>query len=190
MSKTPSRCTSYSRLFSIVDYFSTRPRMPTQADRSSIDSIGSLLVWMLNHLINMILMHPGGGEQLRSNSNRLYITSRPHRDRNAGVILAVGNTKGGVGKTTIAVNLAILRVAAGQDVLLVDGDEQGSASLFSQLRADLVGACGYTAVGLHGAALRTQVRQLATKYSDIVIDVGGRDTGSLRAALTVADVVL
>src|SRR3954468_8760191 len=35
--------------------------MPTQADRSSIDSIGSLLVWMLNHLINMILMHPGGG---------------------------------------------------------------------------------------------------------------------------------
>jgi chromosome partitioning protein len=34
------------------------------------------------------------------------------------------------------------------------------------------------------------VRQLASKYSDIVIDVGGRDTGSLRAALTVADVVL
>src|SRR3954447_8158992 len=61
MSKTPSRCTSYSRLFSIVDYFSTLPRMPTQADHSSIDSIGSLLAWMLNPLINMILMHPGGG---------------------------------------------------------------------------------------------------------------------------------
>jgi chromosome partitioning protein len=45
-------------------------------------------------------------------------------------------------------------------------------------------------VALQGAALRTQVCQLATKYSDVVIDVGGRDTGSLRAALTVANTVL
>jgi chromosome partitioning protein len=45
-------------------------------------------------------------------------------------------------------------------------------------------------VALHGANIRTQVRQLAVKYDDIVIDVGGRDTGSLRAALTVAHVVL
>src|SRR3546814_3117567 len=34
------------------------------------------------------------------------------------------------------------------------------------------------------------VRQLAAKYDDIIIDVGGRDTGSLRAALTVADTLL
>ena len=33
-------------------------------------------------------------------------------------------------------------------------------------------------------------RQLAPKYDHIVIDVGGRDTGGLRAALTVADVLL
>jgi chromosome partitioning protein len=106
------------------------------------------------------------------------------------LILTVGNTKGGVGKTTLAVNLAILRADQGRDVLLVDGDEQGSASLFSQLRADLLGGCRYTAVGLHGAAVRTQVRQLAPKYGDVVIDVGGRDTGSLRAALTVSEVLL
>jgi chromosome partitioning protein len=106
------------------------------------------------------------------------------------MIVTVGNTKGGVGKTTIAVNLAILRSGSGSDVLLVDGDEQGSASLFSQLRSELLGQCGYTAVGLYGAAVRTQVRQLAPKYQDIIVDVGGRDTGSLRAALTVSDVVL
>jgi chromosome partitioning protein len=106
------------------------------------------------------------------------------------MILVVGNTKGGVGKTTVAVNLAVLRAAAGRDVLLVDGDEQGTASLFTQLRADTLGQPGYTSVVLQGAAVRTQVRQLASKYQDIIIDVGGRDTGSLRAALTVADAVL
>ena len=58
------------------------------------------------------------------------------------MIVTVGNTKGGVGKTTIAVNLAILRTGLGRDVLLVDGDEQGSASLFSQLRAEQLGRCG------------------------------------------------
>jgi chromosome partitioning protein len=106
------------------------------------------------------------------------------------MIVTIGNTKGGVGKTTLAVNLAIFQAAKGRDVLLVDGDEQGSASLFSQLRAELLGKSGYTAVGLYGAAVRTQIRQLAPKYDDVVIDVGGRDTGSLRAALTVSDIVL
>jgi chromosome partitioning protein len=45
-------------------------------------------------------------------------------------------------------------------------------------------------VSLQGAAIRTQVRQLSSKYDDVVIDVGGRDTGSLRAALTIADTIL
>lgn len=106
------------------------------------------------------------------------------------MILAVGNVKGGVGKTTLAVNLAIALVRAQRDVLLIDGDEQGTALAFTDLRTAEKGSPGYTAVALHGANIRTQVRQLASKYADIVIDVGGRDTGSLRAALTVADVVL
>jgi chromosome partitioning protein len=106
------------------------------------------------------------------------------------MILVVGNTKGGVGKTTLAINLAIARANRGRDVLLVDGDEQHTAVTFTELRDEQVGQTGYTAVSLHGAALRTQVRQLASKYDDIIIDVGGRDTGSLRAALTVADTLL
>src|SRR3712207_5095581 len=106
------------------------------------------------------------------------------------MILTIGNTKGGVGKTTLAVNLAVARAAAGRDVLLVDGDEQRTALTFTELRAERLGCPGYTAVALEGPAIRTQVRQLAPKYDDVIIDVGGRNTGSLRAALTVADLVL
>jgi chromosome partitioning protein len=106
------------------------------------------------------------------------------------MILTVGNVKGGVGKTSLAVNLTIALSQASRDVLLIDGDEQGTAASFTELRTAAKGSPGYTAVSLQGASIRTQVRQLSPKYSDIVIDVGGRDNSSLRAALTVADMVL
>ena len=52
------------------------------------------------------------------------------------MIITVGNTKGGVGKTTIAVNLAIARALTGRDVWLVDGDRQGTAQTAISIRAD------------------------------------------------------
>ena len=52
------------------------------------------------------------------------------------MILTVGNTKGGVGKTTLAVQLALARAHAGRDVWLVDGDRQGTALTAVSIRAD------------------------------------------------------
>jgi len=107
------------------------------------------------------------------------------------MITTIGNTKGGVGKTTLAVNLAIALVRCGEDVLLIDGDVQETALAFTHLRStQQPEAPVYTAVGLHGAAIRTQVQQLARRYQHIIVDVGGRDSASLRAALTISDLLI
>src|SRR4051794_25548857 len=107
------------------------------------------------------------------------------------MIIVVGGIKGGSGKTTVATNLSILRSKEGRDVLLIDADDQETATDFTQLRNEkLDGKAGYTSIKLTGSAVRNQVQRLADKYEDIIIDTGGRDTTSQRAALTIADLLL
>jgi chromosome partitioning protein len=107
------------------------------------------------------------------------------------MIYTVGGIKGGCGKTTVATNLAILLATTERDVLLVDADDQETATDFTAWRNQTTqGNAGYTAVQLSGDAVRTEILKLANKYDDIIIDTGGRDTTSQRAALTVADVYL
>lgn len=107
------------------------------------------------------------------------------------MIIVTGGIKGGSGKSTVATNLAVIRCYQGKEVLLIDADDQETASDFTALRNDLTNdKAGYTCIKLTGPAVRTEVQRLSKKYDDIIIDTGGRDTTSQRAALTVADTLL
>ena len=108
-----------------------------------------------------------------------------------GKIITVGSTKGGVGKTTLALNIAIARALAGRDVWLIDADRQGTASTALAIRGEAGKLPAIaTAHYADGGQLRTQLLHQRDKFQDIVIDAGGRDSTALRAALVLSDLVL
>ncbi|MGM9508880.1 AAA family ATPase [Larkinella sp. GY13] len=106
------------------------------------------------------------------------------------MVISFNSIKGGVGKSTIAANMAAWLHKQGHDVLLIDGDDQETVSDFTAWREQTLGNTGYTLVNMTGLNLRKQVESLKSKYDHIVIDTGGRDTTSQRAALTVADIAM
>jgi chromosome partitioning protein len=87
--------------------------------------------------------------------------------RQKGITLALVNNKGGVGKTTSAVNLAAGLAAEGLRVLVADLDAQGSASLSLGLsRADCTP--GTAEAILDGLPIRDAVRRSYVEGLDIL----------------------
>ena len=106
------------------------------------------------------------------------------------MILVIGGIKGGSGKSTLATNIAVIRSSMGKRILLVDADEQFSASDWSEHRESRGIPTPWTTVRLSGSAIRSQILKMAPNYEDIIVDTGGRDTNSQRSALTIADMFL
>lgn len=107
-----------------------------------------------------------------------------------GRIYTVGNTKGGVGKSTNAVQLALGLAARGHNVWFVDGDDQATGQGALTVRAERGDIPPAAANYKDGATLRAQVKRQSPSYDFTIIDAGGTDNGCLRAAITLSDALI
>lgn len=86
-------------------------------------------------------------------------------------IFAVANQKGGVGKTTTAINLATALCAVGKKVLLLDLDPQGNATTGLGVKRSMIRTSAYDVLfgdsGVQEAAVETRVPRLFVVPSSI-----------------------
>lgn len=101
-------------------------------------------------------------------------------------IIAVLNQKGGSGKTTIATNLARALQMAGQSVLLIDSDPQGSAR---DWHAASEGAY-LSVIGLDRPTLDKDIKAITGQHQWLIIDGAPQIENIAIAAIKCADVIL
>ena len=103
------------------------------------------------------------------------------------MIVGVLSQKGGVGKTTLSLNLASHWHAEGRRVLVVDADPQGSALAWSSARA---APPIFPVVGMAKPSLHRDLPAIAADYDVTVIDGAPRVNDLGRAAILASDLVL
>lgn len=94
-------------------------------------------------------------------------------------VIAIGNQKGGVGKSTIACNIAVCATLDGKRTLIVDADPQGSSLAFRAMRStdDL------KAVSITQPTIHKDIGDFEN-FDLVIIDAGGRDNTLFRSAVT------
>ena len=103
------------------------------------------------------------------------------------MIIGVLNQKGGVGKTTLAVNIAAALARTGKRVLLIDADPQGSALDWAAARE---GDPLFAVVGLPKPSIHKELALVGEGYDVVGIDGPPRVTDLARSAIMASDIVL
>jgi chromosome partitioning protein len=103
------------------------------------------------------------------------------------MIISVLNQKGGVGKTTLSINLASAFALADHQTLLIDADPQSSALDWQASRqADSL----FPVVGMARATLHKDAPGFTAQHSHIVIDGPPRVNDLARSAIMASDLVI
>ncbi|MFM5412878.1 AAA family ATPase [Aeromonas enteropelogenes] len=105
------------------------------------------------------------------------------------MIIISGSNKGGAGKTTTAVNLAVALAIRGHDVCLFNADKQRSAANWYDTREENGYEPKITLVEKFDNIAST-LRSLDNKYDYVIVDVSGKNSRELVTGGLVADVVI
>jgi chromosome partitioning protein len=108
----------------------------------------------------------------------------------AGKVIAVAQQKGGSGKTTIAVNLAVAFARQGLTVALLDTDPQGSLGRWFMARRDRLGDAGMEFSTSSAWGVSYECEKLRRQADIVLIDTPPKVDADLRPALREADLVL
>ena len=103
------------------------------------------------------------------------------------MIIGLLNQKGGVGKTTLSVNLAAQLSRSGARVLLIDADPQGSALDWVAARAS---EPLFPVIGLPRPTIHKEIAQISQGYDYVLIDAPPRVTELARSVILACDAIL
>ncbi|MDT8856925.1 ParA family partition ATPase [Paracoccaceae bacterium Fryx2] len=107
-----------------------------------------------------------------------------------GKVITVAQQKGGSGKTTLAVNLAVAFTRRGFKVALLDTDPQGSLGRWFLTRRDKLGEAGMELSTASAWGVSYECEKLRKTNDFIIVDTPPKVDADLRPALREADLVL
>ena len=102
------------------------------------------------------------------------------------MIVLIGGEKGGTGKSTIATNLAAYLANRSDDVVLLDADSQATAKRWVERRNNSHPELSRVHCVQKTGDIFETIRDLSTRYQQVIIDAGGRDSEELRSAMVAA----